>query len=43
CAWNPQQGYEVKGSPRYEFQGETHENRLFAKLLGGSNLTRNSV
>ncbi|EGH23474.1 acetyltransferase [Pseudomonas amygdali pv. mori str. 301020] len=39
----PRQGYEVKGSPRYEFQGETHENRLFAKLLGGSNLTRNSV
>ncbi|MCR8721793.1 GNAT family N-acetyltransferase [Pseudomonas syringae] len=29
----PRQGYEVKGSPRYVFQGETHENCLFAKAI----------
>ncbi|MCF5600754.1 GNAT family N-acetyltransferase [Pseudomonas syringae] len=32
----PREGYEVKGFPRYEFQGETHGNSLFAKVLNRS-------
>ncbi|WP_024694853.1 GNAT family N-acetyltransferase [Pseudomonas syringae] len=30
----PRQGYEHLGSPAYTFQNETHENRLFGKVLG---------
>jgi GNAT superfamily N-acetyltransferase len=30
----PRQGYEHVGSPSYTFQNETHENQLFAKILG---------
>ncbi|WP_244302738.1 GNAT family N-acetyltransferase [Pseudomonas saxonica] len=30
----PRQGYEHLGSPSYTFQNETHENRLFGKILG---------
>ncbi|RMN25115.1 GNAT family acetyltransferase [Pseudomonas coronafaciens pv. zizaniae] len=29
----PRQGYAMKGSPHYEFQGEVHENHLFGKHL----------
>lgn len=29
----PRQGYEHLGSPLYRFQNETHENRLFGKVL----------
>ncbi|MFH7346884.1 GNAT family N-acetyltransferase, partial [Pseudomonas syringae pv. tagetis] len=32
-AFYPRRGYEVKGSPHYEFQSETHENRQFTKQL----------
>ncbi|CZT29174.1 GNAT family N-acetyltransferase [Pseudomonas cerasi] len=32
-AFYPRQGYELKGAPHYVFQGETHENHLFAKSL----------
>ncbi|QHF08271.1 GNAT family N-acetyltransferase [Pseudomonas fragariae (ex Marin et al. 2024)] len=32
-AFYPRQGYEWKGTPHYVFQGETHENQLFAKPL----------
>ncbi|KPX50115.1 putative acetyltransferase [Pseudomonas syringae pv. helianthi] len=32
-AFYPRRGYEVKGSPHYVFQSETHENRLFSKQL----------
>jgi GNAT superfamily N-acetyltransferase len=29
----PRQGYSQVGSPLYEFQGETHENHLYCKVL----------
>ncbi|WP_236372744.1 GNAT family N-acetyltransferase [Pseudomonas salomonii] len=29
----PRHGYAVLGSPTYTFQGETHGNRLFGKIL----------
>ncbi|MBI6741060.1 GNAT family N-acetyltransferase [Pseudomonas syringae] len=32
-AFYPRQGYAWKGTPHYVFQGETHENHLFAKPL----------
>ena len=32
-AFYPRQGYEWNGTPHYVFQGETHENHLFAKPL----------
>ncbi|KPB77437.1 GNAT family N-acetyltransferase [Pseudomonas cannabina] len=32
----PRKGYEVKGFPHYEFQGEIHGNSLFAKVLSRS-------
>lgn len=32
-AFYPRRGYELAGSPSYNFQNETHENRLFTKRL----------
>jgi len=29
----PRRGYELLGEPTYTFQNETHENRLFGKML----------
>jgi len=29
----PRRGYALLGSPRYSFQGDTHENRLFGTAL----------
>ncbi|MEE4308007.1 GNAT family N-acetyltransferase [Pseudomonas viridiflava] len=31
----PQMGYGLEGAPIYVFQGEAHENRLYAKRLDG--------
>ncbi len=32
----PRRGYAVLGAPTYTFQGESHENRLFGKVLSAT-------